>query len=274
MTNQLRIYRDMAALEHAASSSSLGELVQSIFPSIVSELTGFINRFNPLEKGIHLTHFSHTFMREIVKHNYMDITALMAYKPEGLSVPYLDYTEALLPSVDHSSQIINKVLGPYSTLLSQLITNPENQLSAHNQLTTMFSKYESDRSEMNNIIGKCFDKGSTQSETTYGNVVARNADWQKVFVNIDNMLKKINFVDRKALNKKVNECDELLHLLVEKIKKDQYKDISSEMVMNLSNGAYCVASELEMYSITYYRVLALSETVNHTVENVNRLLNK
>jgi hypothetical protein len=271
MTNAMRIRRDQIALE-ASLTTNTQDLLRKIFPTIVSEFTGFVGRFVPSTPAVALAPNQNKFLAEVQKHSYMDIEALRAFVPEGLNVSYPKYEEALLPAVQHAAVVVDQVLSPYSTFLSQLINNDDNKFS-----TKSFDKVYKDlaakRAEYNKQLGKCFKNSSHAVETTVGKVVTRNADWRPVFHSCNEMTKLINTVDRKALNKKVEECTHLLNTIISKLKKGDFENISPQNVENLANGAFQVASELEFFSVIYYKVLSYTTAINKTVEHCEAVFN-
>ena len=120
----------------------------------------------------------------------------------------------------------------------------------------------------------CFKDGSTKAETTYGEVVDRNNDWGQIFPKVDGMTKTINSVSRTAVAKKMRECTEMLDVIMRKIERGDFANVSPQVAMNLSNGAFEVASELEFFAVTHYRVQAMAGAIDNTVQHVTKSLSK
>jgi hypothetical protein len=272
MNNSLRIQRDRLALE-AMSGADIKALLTNSFPAFITEVKGFFNQFSPDQSGIRLTSRQNEFLHDLKKHNYLDIEALAAFTPEGLSVTYFEYSSELLIAAMHASRVLTGPLSAYSIFLSQLITNKDNRLSTlssakvHRELATA-------REDINKKLGACFKKGSTATDSTLGKVTERNSDWQHVFQNTENMLHLMNGVDRKALNKKVAECVELLDKVQDLIKNDQFEGVSPQAFESLSSGAYEIASELEFFAAIYYKVEAFSNALNRTTEHFYSVFKK
>lgn len=267
MLNSLRIQRDATALE-SFNTADLPSLLRNVFPGMVSEFKGFINKFVPDEPAIALTSKQNDFLKEVMKHSYMDISPLTAYVPEGLNVSYYKYSEHLLPAAKYAANILSGTLSAYTVFLSQLISNKDQKFSTTSFMAT-YKGLDNARNKMNMDLGGCFKRGSTVTDVTFGDVVDRNADWQHVFQVSNEVTKLINTVDRKALNKKIAECAELLNIIMEKIKRNEFDGISPQAINNLADGTYQIASELEMFSVIYYKVSAYAESINRTIANFN-----
>jgi hypothetical protein len=272
MLTTLRINRDIAALE-SYSATDLQGFLKNILPSVTAELSNFVNRFTPEEPAIQVSSKQQSFLKELAKHSYMDIRVITAYVPEGMSSKYQDYGVTLDNAVNHVSKIMDGMLAPYSLFLSQLISNEDSKLSS-NSFESFYAGMEKYRNSVNVELGAHFTKGSTKTDVTIGDVIARNNDWSGVFKNCDDMVAVMNKIDRKAINKKIKECSELLDIVSKKITRNELAGISPAAVTNLSNGAYQIASELEFLASIYYKTLAFSTAVNRTTENLTKIFER
>ncbi|MNU19586.1 hypothetical protein D3C71_78170 [compost metagenome] len=261
----LRLRRDLVALEAFTTPDVVG-LLKRVFPSIKEEFGSFMARFSPNEQGLSLTGGQKVFLHDLGKHNYADVLALSAWTPEGLKVTYLEYAMVLDSAVAKASHLMDNVLVPYSAYLAQLVTNLDAKYSSEN-ITLNYKAMAQDRDVMNAALGKCFVPGSSKAVATIGQVIKRNADWPAVFTTTDALVQTMNKIDRAALKKKIAECTDLLDRIAGKIKREEFEGVSPSVLQNLSDGAFQVASELEFYSVTYYKVLALTEAVNRTVKH-------
>lgn len=261
----LRLNRDLVALEAFTTSDVVG-LLKNVFPSIKESFDGFMARFSPNEQGLALTGTQKVFLHDVAKHNFADIGPLTAFVPEGLAVTYLEYAIVLDNAVAHCAHLMDHVLVPYSAYLAALVTNSEQKLSGQN-IRLDYPAMAKERDAYNAALGSCFTPGSSRAETTLSKVVKRNADWSAVFTTVDNLVQTMNKVDRRLLKRKMDECTDLLDRISAKIKRDEFEGLNPQVLDNLADGAYQVASELEFYSVIYYKVLALTESVNQTVKH-------
>ena len=272
MLKTMNRQRDTIAME-AFLSNNLPGLLKDIFPAMVTGFTNFTSQFAPSEPAIALTSKQSEFMKELSKHSYLDIAPLTAYVPEGLSVKYLDYATFLLEAVNHIAHIGTVTLPAYSTFLSQVISNTDQKFSTTSFERT-YSEMDSKRKILNLDLGVCFKQGSTKTDVTIGDVVSRNSDWPMVFKTTENITHVINSVDRKALHKKISECAELLTVIMNKIKRNEFEGVSPQLVKNLSDGAYQMASELEMYASLHYKALTYVESVNRTIARFKEIFSQ
>jgi len=270
--NSARIMTTSMVMEAFAGGDIIAMLNDSL-PILVTDIKSFFNRFLPDQIGIAMTFNEAAFIKDISKHSYLDISPLAAFVPEGLNTTYLKYSVVLEAAAAHASVVIIGAINEYSVYLAQLISNNDMKLS-----TKSFSRNhevaEKQRITFNEEIGKCFKHGSTVAETNIGNVIDRNADWQHVFNYAETILKMVNSVDRKALNKKIAECSHYLDIILEKVKRNEFEGMTPEAIQNLSSGAYSMACDLEFFSTIYYRALALITSINNTVNHYEKVLMK
>jgi hypothetical protein len=177
--------------------------------------------------------------------------------------------EVLKPAVERAADVFHRYLPDYTMIISRLINDHSFQMSS-SDLQRGFSGLEKEREKLYENIGKCFKKGDTGTTTTYGNLVQRNGDWKEVIGLIEHMNNSLAKVDRKVLNKKIEETVELLSVLADKIERGELEKVSPQVVKAISEGAYQLGSELEFFSVVYYRMMELTGTVNQTLEHFKK----
>jgi hypothetical protein len=257
------------ALE-AFSASDVTSLFSKAIPAFIKEAAGFTSEINPETPKLLITPQQADFIKEVNKYPYFNIGPLAAYVPEGLNVTYLEYTKELIPAANHAANILTGMTA-YSTFLSQLITNHDQRLSTTSFERT-YTQLANERNKLNSALGNCFKKGGTVTQRSLATVVDRNKDWAEVFHACLLATKQIDSVDRIKLNKKVQECKSLLEIVIRKIENKELDDMSPNVIRNLADGAFQIASELEFFSVTYYKVLAFTTSVNRTVEHFYKVL--
>jgi hypothetical protein len=265
MKSNLERTRDLVALE-AYSVSDLGGLVRKVFPSIKTGLHNLVGMFGQGHDKVGLTSNQHDFMKVLNHKQYVDLMPLTAYVPEGLAVSYLEYDRELRPMVERACLVMS-VLNPYSTWLALMAHSNEALLDTKSHARE-YEKLAQERDALTRRVAACFKAGSTRTEAKLSDVIHRNSDWPAVFKATDAMSVEINKIDRKALDKKLNECVELIDAIGRKIERGDFEDVTPEAVMGLSDGAYHVAQELEFFSATYYRVLAFTTAVDRSLKHV------
>jgi len=271
MPQKLHTLRQGVALE-AFSMRDVTSYFQSVMPALSESFTDFVARFNPKQHTIQFTSKQKDFEKELNNHTYMGVSQVTAYVPEGLDVPYIDYAEVLYEAVQHASKIMD-VLAPYSTYLAQLVMDREAGLSTKS-FESEFKLLEEERKRINEELGACFKKGSTKSEAALGDVVKRNADWKDVFQRCRDITDVINRIDRGVLLKKVNECNAHLEVILKMAREGKVGKVANQTVLNLADGAFQAASELEFYAIAYYKAEVFITCVNQTVEHFDKVMKK
>lgn len=262
----------LVALEAFHAPDMLG-FMGDVVTDVHHAFSGFVDRFSPTTPGLALTGVPQSFLKEITKHSYMGLRAVTAFTPEGLNVPYSQYLAALSPAVDHVARMPEQVLFPFTKFLSGIITNRELGGSSQ-RIDQPYPDLQAQRTRLLQGIGQCFQTNSSRTERTLADVVARNADWELVLRQADELAQTLNKIDRKVLDKKIRECVELLSAVQRKIQKKDFGSMSSQVANNLSAGTYQVASELEFYSVVFYRLQALLEAMNRSIEHLKFVFTK
>jgi hypothetical protein len=271
MHNQLTILRNAVALE-SLSMRDMTAYFHDIMPSLHTSFKDFVGRFNPKQQPIQgFTSQQREFEKELGNRPFMTISQITAYIPEGLDVPYIDYAEVLLDAVKHASRVMD-VLVPYTAYLAELVTDKQAVLSTKS-FEAEFKLIEAERKRINEELGACFKKGSSKAEAAIGDVVQRNADWPQVFQRCNDIMTAINDVNRSSLLKKVNECNTYLEIILKMAREGKVGKVAGSAVLNLADGAYQVASELEFYAVAYYKAEVFVGCVNQTVEHFKKVTN-
>jgi hypothetical protein len=245
--------------------------LQNLIPSLQKNFQGFIHGFSKSEPAVQLKGNEKDFIKLLDGRVYLNLIPLLTYVPEGLAVPYLEYLLVLKDAVQHCHDVTLKCLNDYSVYLAQIITNRELKITTMPQ-DAMYAKMEKARTELVTRMAKCFKAGSSKAESTYGEVVARNAEWVDVFGVLDAVDHSINTIRRDDLHKKAEECNNQLNVIIKQIRNHEFEGAGPEVVNNLSNGAYQSGSELEFFATTYFRVMTLNQAIADTMKKVSEIL--
>lgn len=266
MDNHLKRVRDLVALE-AYHVPDLAGLAQRILPSVLDGINSFKGYFTPAP-AVAISGDQKRFLKSLESRSYPTLMPLGAFVPEGLKVTYLDYAAALLPAVQHVEKSV-KVLDDFATFLAVIMSN-KSALQETASRKKFFVELQQEREHVNKNVQACFGN-STKTDVRVENVVKRNGDWENVLKIGDEMTKAINKIERTHLNKKVAECTEMLERISNQVREGHFDKVSAGVMLDLSDGAYQVASELEFYAVTYYRVLAFSQSVERTMKHIEKV---
>lgn len=257
--------RTLISME-SISMTGVKNALANLLPSLRSNFDLFSRKFTTHEPAIALKGNERDFVKLVNNQHYLNITSLAAYVPEGLAVPYLEYLIVLNDSIEHCSKYAMELMNEYSLFLAQIVTNRElkHTVSSH---TSRLKAIETERKELIARMAKCFNQ-TTTATVSYGDVVSRNVDWQNVFELMTSASNKVNHISRDALHKKADECNKYLEIIIKQIKNGHYDDAGPEVTTNLSEGAYQAASELEFFSVVYYKTTTLNTAISDTMKNV------
>ncbi len=217
----------------------------------------------PLDK------YQKAFLSEIESVPYTELRELRAFVPEGVSVTYLEYLKTLVPVTTYLKDIQRDVTSPYLFLLAQMVSDVNANISTKSEQAT-YEKLKSIRDEAYASLAKLYEKNSYKAVTKVGAVVERNADWKDIFTQLKSCVINVESVNRESIARQVKQCTDYLEIIYQNLSKDNAKSTSQEAAQNLAAGAYEVAQQLQFFSTTYYRVLALNGSVKNTIEHIQK----
>lgn len=261
--DRLRNNVSMEAISFDGIKSALADFL----PAVKENFERFANKFASRELPIALKANEREFIQLLNKTQYLKMTSYAVFIPEGLAVPYLVYLETLKDAIDHCFQTTEKSLNEFTTSLAQVITNRELKYYVA-PMKSKFDAMEKNRALLVKRLGECFNQ-TTATTASYEDVVARNTEWSQIFSLLDVASNTTNKISHDHLHKKSEECNMLLSTIIRQIQNGEFVDAGPEVTNNLSNGAYQVASELEFFSMVYYRIMTLSTAISDTVNKVS-----
>ena len=263
--------RECIALE-AFSLSSLGSGLKDFLPSIVSAFaSNKVAAELPDMQSISADQAA--FVKLIAPFPYTELMELRAFRPEGVTATYLNYLGALLPVTAYLTDIQHRVVQPYLVFLASVVSNKASSYSS-NTNGLEYKKFEAYREAAYTAFGKLYAANSYAATTTVQHVVDRNTDWPAVFELAKKCTDNMKSVDLSALQSQMKQASDYLVILNDQLQTEAASSTTRPQceaaAERLSNGAYQVAKELEFFSSTYYRVLALNGAVNNTVEHIRK----
>jgi hypothetical protein len=253
------------------SVSGIVHSLQNLIPTLQKNFQGFIHGFSKSEPAVQLKGDERDFLKQVEGRVYLNLAPLLAYVPEGLDVPYLEYLSVLQQAVMHCHETTLKTLNDYSVYLAQIITNRQLKITGMPH-DAAYAKMEKTRQELTQRLAKCFKTGSSRAEATYGDVVGRNGDWAEVFKEIARIDQLVNKIDRSALHQKAEECNTQLNTIIKQIRNNEFEGAGPEVTNNLAGGAYQAGAELEFFAATYFRVMTLNTAIADTMRKVSEIL--
>lgn len=259
----LKEQRDQIALEMASMPAGVHRLQQlvPVARTLLHHLQGLVSRDAPAIAP--LTAQQKEFLAKVAGRNYVNLSQMPVKVPEGLRVPYLQYLHVLAEATTHAVQVVER-LSKYTVFLGQLINEHSFQLGTKFD-RAYYNKLRAERDDFNRMLGDCFTPGSAKTDSTYGAVVQRNSDWKAVFDAVNVVSAQINHVNRRTLDKKIEEAAHYLDILEQKIGRGELEQITPQITMELAEGAHEMGRDVEQYVNLWYKGTALAESLNKTM---------
>jgi hypothetical protein len=266
---ELEVQRAEIALEFFKTEGAFDRLT-NFLPVASRALTHIVGLLSGDAPGTNpLTSAQEVFLKRVTSRNYVNISQMPARVPEGLKGPLLPYLHVLVEAATYASKIVDR-LSHYTLVLGSLINEPGAQLNT--QIDRKFySALKVDRDRFTAQLTNLFVAGSTKTDSTYGAVVQRNADWRGVFEALNLVSHAINSVNKRTVNKKVEEAAHYLGIIEQKASRGELTDITPQMVSELAEGAYEVGKDVEYFVAIWYKVQAVTEAINFTISNLNKI---
>lgn len=265
----LKHTRDQLALEFFSLAPAT-DFLKKVMPGLVNSFSGTVDAVKlpdiaPLKKD------QTKFLKVLKDVPFSEIGELRAYSPEGMSKLYLEYFEVLLPVTTYLKTIQSEVIQPYTLFLAQLVSDKLATISTNNKKQE-YIKLEEQREQIYKDFSKMYEKDSYKAETIVKCVVERNQDWLAVFSKLNECTNNIQSIDKELLKRQIQQCVDYLAIIQDNLEKDTMVNTSKEVAARLSNGAYQIAKTAELYSTTYYRVLALNGSIENTIEHILKVV--
>jgi hypothetical protein len=254
----------------ALESTSFADIrgtVSGIVPGIVAAVSGIFTSLKIPQDSVELPKEQRKFLEIVNARNYMEMSPLLAYIPEGLDGDFLAYSQALLVSVLHAEKLMHNVLSPYSAFLAGLVTNSDSWKSVMDQ-TRDLKANEKARDASAKSVMDLINPNSRETETTYGEVINRQGDWAQVIRTLEDYNGRLLKISNTAVVKKVNDCVALLDRLKEMAEEGKAEHATPQVIEALATSALLAAREVEFFSITQYRCRVMNKAVDDTIAHV------
>lgn len=189
------------------------------------------------------------------KINYVDVKDKIVPVPQGFKGEYISYIEALLPIIKETKEHIKEVLADYTTLVSSIINNGSDKiiLKDYNEL---YKKIQDSRVKIDNEYKKFFS--GNQAVAKVGELIASMGQLKELNKKLEILILSVDKQELTIMNDGVNNVHNLLNILISSIKENKIV-VNKADTIDLSNGAYELASYLESVAMTYY---SINEIIN------------
>jgi hypothetical protein len=245
----------------AMSLTNMVGSIKNLFPSFAQKLKDTSNIVVTIpEVKVEMTDAQEFVLKNVHVKEFMDLADLQIQTPEGFSGSYVDYSALLYEISKQNSTIIEDVLRPFSTYLSQFISNKDSKLSTRD-ITQRYFDAESKVKMYTARLGK-FRENGTSGLTTLGKVVSRKADIAAVYSNTYLITKSLENTNLKEVQKLVDHCHALLNMIVDQAVKGSIESVTPEVARNLAYSAEHVAEEIEFIALVHFKALGFVQSVD------------
>ena len=186
--------------------------------------------------------------------------------PQGLCVTYKYMFDNMVLASLHSTDLLIKVMRPYSEFLAVLVSNKDKIQSVHVHsfdFDTLNKKREAIKSKVDN----CFDEGF-EVKCKFGEVFLSANDFKGAVNSMKTAHADMLRVKQREIKKLVGVIKQHLKDIYDYLNKGYLDNISADTITTLSNGALCVANEVEFMSISYYHILTGVDGMEKTMDAI------
>lgn len=268
MLRELELTGATIALESSNPSQILASLNHRL-PEFVADVKSFVyNLFDTVPQQASLID-THTTEKAIAKSNYVALSELLIFVPQGMNKEYLTYIHALNSSQHVVDDLLPNVLNPSISWLGKLLAQPESMGSMRSQLTGIVTH---PLDKVNKEIADCFSKHDSLSKVAYGTAFKRNSDFIESIKEINHIQEKLLKTPRQDVMNAVNQITELLDKLLIRMQQqpEVYKP-SGVTMQDISKVALALGHEIEFYAAHTFMVRACSESLRETKEKIEQL---
>lgn len=198
------------------------------------------------------------------KINYVDVKDKIVPVPQGFKGEYISYIEALLPIIKETKEHIKEVLADYTTLVSSIINNGSDKiiLKDYNEL---YKKIQDSRVKIDNEYKKFFS--GNQAVAKVGELIGSMGQLKELNKKLEILILSVDKQELTIMNDGVNNVHNLLNILISSIKENKIV-VNKADTIDLSNGAYELASYLESVAMTYYSINEIINRVKDLIVTV------
>lgn len=252
--------------------AKLTESTLSAFESVGTTLQNIFEKtktvFNKKEPKLELG-FSPTAVQECLREvRYIDMREMLAYKPAGLKCGWKPYLDELVLCTELLSNIEEEFFRPYREFLSNLLEGKGKQ--SISGLNLPVQKHANRRLRCLERISKEFNAvdpkkdASDSLESTWGEVVSNNGEWEGVCKLLKKVIDVLNDMDRPQMLKDADGTEALLRAIM----KTNFSEYNTKALNDVAVGGTEYVSMLEFYSVTYYRVLTILGSIKLTSDHI------
>lgn len=255
--------------------SNLSQGLKKILPSLVQkvkESLGMVSSTAPSDtvngsSNFNLMSKQKEALQKMKALDFLVFAEVLVQVPENFKGNLHDYVVLLNNLSPKVYQEVNNLLGEYNVILSSFINNREVQtgLKTHEAL---FRRIQGARSEREKMMRKFFPKVDGKSRQPLKTIMHRGAELETVFKEVNKLKgthQKQNLVQLQSM---VQQSTDMLGIILKNIQDNPSTVVGPEATLDVAQGAYEVAKEIEHVAAFHYQVMTVLQTADLLVEVV------
>ena len=263
---------DRLALE-AAFLANVIDTFKNVLPNLASHMSSLVKGFkDDNSDAIKSVLKNHKELDKKLKYaEFVTFSKTLISVPEGFKGNLLEYViliDRLAPEVYNG---INDTLTEYKAILSTFITNKDTKIALKDE-TGFFKKLENNRMDVIRQLDKFFPEDSNVSKAYLGDALHRFKDVEELVIAVKSLDKNHIAQNISNMNNKINECVDLLNVIIENINNKGIENVSGNASMNISKGAYEIAKYVEFVTVFRFKTMQAIATVDKLVTQLDEIL--
>jgi hypothetical protein len=269
--------KNYSDLEHYTTSFALEGIDFGAFRGMFQSLLGsvestmkYVSEFLGFEKVGAMSIEPKKFASTIKSIPYTSVSEMSAVVPEGMKGTFMEALDAVERCVDHIP-VGMKMLDEYELFLAQFVADRKFNIATYDD-RKIHTNAEKIRKDLFTMVGKVFTDNSYQTKRKIKDVVKRNGEWEVIIKRTNDLIARLESIDRDAVQRKIKQCVAYLDIIAKNFAAEKDRKVSQEAAQRLGNMAQSVGREMEFFSVVYYRALSLRGAIQNTSEAVQSVM--
>ena len=262
----------------AESISENSLILSSVTPTFTRYLSDVksrtLNGFRGVEKIssylLKLDLFSSSKKKEFDRLSFIDISTMLVAIPEGFNGSMLEYSTIMKTLYYDMTRTCTEFLNVVNMELGRIVNNRSSKISS-SDLESIYLPYQKLRLDAAEITQKFFEKHSTKSRETLGNIFNGKTEVSETFENGDAIERYIGSTDIRGILNLVDDTSYLLTEIEKQIKIDSSTKFSPQVIQFLGNGVKEAALYVEYLATLFYDTDVLLNILNEIHNALSRV---
>lgn len=187
--------------------------------------------------------------------------------PENFKGDFIQYAVLLNHVATLAYQSQNTILAEYNHILSSFITNKEEKISLKDH-TLFFNRVKQEREGLTEKLKDFLNPKVGTSKVKFREVLGRMGDLEPLLKETAKLSSQHSRAKLQDINNSVNQCVDLLNIIVSGVEDGTITNVSPNATMNISRGAYEVAKYVEFVGVIYFDITVFLNCVVGMLDSV------